>query len=124
MRAKSNYIRILRSWMDELGINGFLVFCGMWILMIVEGRCESIRTYLVRHRTVNIDVDSRGQPCKERLMTRLCNDEQETQRFSAFDVFDVALPKQVESLFSKFGLHSVYHDVVTQKLLPRSNHSI
>ena len=80
MRSKSKYTKILKSWMVEFNINGFLVFYGRLILMIVEGQSESVRTYLVRHRTVNVDVDSSGQPCKERLMTCLWDEKQGTQR--------------------------------------------
>lgn len=80
MRSKSRYIKSLTAWMAELDINGFLLFYGKLILMLVEGRSENVKIYFVRHRTVNVDVDSSGRPCKERMLTCLWDEQQETQR--------------------------------------------
>ena len=80
MRSKVRYIKTLMSWMKELDINGFLIFYGRLIVMLVEGVSECVKDYLIRHRTVNVDVDSSGRPCKERMMKCLWDRLVDTRR--------------------------------------------
>lgn len=68
MRSKQKYTRLILSWMDELALRGRVVFHRNAIWIGIHGQSESVKEYLKRHKTCNVDVDSSGRPCKERKM--------------------------------------------------------
>lgn len=75
MRNKTRYIKTLTRWIDELNLNGRLFFANYLIFILLTGETSSIREYLRRHKTCNIDVDSCRKPCKEKMINVLVQEE-------------------------------------------------
>ncbi|XP_032776471.2 RWD domain-containing protein 3 isoform X1 [Daphnia magna] len=91
IRSKIIYVKTLSQWFRELDLHGVLISYRRWIFLMVSGeknnlqvfsvaktslidqliRCPWSQLYLKRHRTQNVDIDSVGRPCKERMLTVL-----------------------------------------------------
>ena len=72
MRDQSRYVKNLSSWAEELHVElkvlhlKFRKLDNHWIIVIGnEKRVKIFKKYL---RTRNVDIDSKGRPCKERLV--------------------------------------------------------
>lgn len=75
MRNKNRYIKTITRWVDELKMNGRVFFVGYLIFILLTGETENVRDYLRRHKTCNVDIDSSGKPCKERMMNVLTQEQ-------------------------------------------------
>lgn len=72
MRNEQKYLKLLRSWAKEFSIAGKVVKTGSRnITVVLLGKNRAIAEYARRWRTQNVDIDSRGRPCKEKMMTVL-----------------------------------------------------
>lgn len=69
MRNQTKYLKTLSSWTQDLNIKTVVFFLHKLILLVCEGLTESIREFLRRFKSCNIDVDSSGKPCKEKMMS-------------------------------------------------------
>lgn len=72
MRDQSRYVKNLSTWAEELHVElkvlhlKFRKLDNHWIIVIGnEKRVKTFKKYL---RTRNVDIDSKGRPCKERLL--------------------------------------------------------
>ena len=73
MRHEKKYFKILNSWSKELGIRGKVLNAGLnAIYVVLVGSISSVSELLQRWKTQNIDVDSQGKPCKEKMISILC----------------------------------------------------
>ena len=73
MRHEQKYFKILNSWSKELGIRGKVLNAGLnAIYVVLVGSIPSVSELLQRWKTQNIDVDSQGKPCKEKMISILC----------------------------------------------------
>ncbi len=63
------YSSNVAAWAAELSVFGFLAAAPRFIALYLEGRPQDVRSYLTAHRTRFVDVDKRGKPCKERLLS-------------------------------------------------------
>lgn len=63
MHSRGSYSRLIRRWACELGLSGRLLFCGSSpiILILLLGAAGDIKEFLLRMRTRNVDVDSKGR---------------------------------------------------------------
>ncbi len=69
MRNSAKYLKNLRTWADELFVRGKVIDRGRGaVFVVLVGSDDDIRSYLRRWRTERVDIDSKGRPCKERLM--------------------------------------------------------
>lgn len=75
IRNRSRYIKTMTRWTEELKLSGRILFVGHLIFILLTGVAEDIKEYLRRHKSCNIDVDSSGKPCKERMMTVLAQEQ-------------------------------------------------
>lgn len=75
MRNKTRYIKTITRWIDELNLNGRLFFANHLILILLTGETNNVREYLRRHKTCNVDVDSCGKPCKEKMINVLVQEQ-------------------------------------------------
>lgn len=75
MRNKSRYTRTIARWVDELKLSGRIFFAGYLIFLLLTGTAESVKEYLRRHKTCNVDFDSSGKPCKEKMMNILIHEQ-------------------------------------------------
>lgn len=77
MRNEQKYLKLLNSWAKDLTLYGKVLHTGphsiyMVIIGINDSGGASVSEFLKRWRTQNVDVDSQGRPCKERLLSVLC----------------------------------------------------
>ena len=75
MRSKNRYIKTITRWVQELNLSGRLFFVSSLIFLLLAGKDSDVREYLRRHKTCNVDVDSSGKPCKERMMNVLVQEQ-------------------------------------------------
>ena len=71
MRSKPRYIAYLRSWAKELKLMVHLLFFKHYIFVVVVGQKSSKSEFMKRWKLQNIDIDSKGIPCKECKLTVL-----------------------------------------------------
>ena len=70
MRNTSSYLKLLKSWGEDLDVTVTVVNCGphrIYIQLIGREK-KSVEAFLKKWRTQCVDVDSHGQPCKERQL--------------------------------------------------------
>ena len=119
MRSKSSYSKMIKKWAGELSLTGRLIFCHKMILILLQGDMRNVKEYVVRNRTTNVDVDSRGRSCKERMLSVLCEaaflQGQEVGEFSVVDFTS----EELSSFFSQHSMEEMYTDHV-KPLLTRS----
>ena len=73
MRKEQKYFKLLNSWAKELAIAGklFKTACHS-IIVVLLGESRSLVEFLKRWKSQNVDIDSHGRPCKEKMLTILC----------------------------------------------------
>ena len=77
MRNEQKYLKLLNSWAKDLTLYGKVLHTGPHSIYVIivgvnDSGGASVSEFLKRWRTQNIDVDSQGRPCKERLLSILC----------------------------------------------------
>ena len=80
MRNEQKYLKFLNSWAKELTLYGKILHTGPHSIYVViigvnDSEGASVSEFLKRWRTQNVDVDSQGRPCKERLLSVLCQQQ-------------------------------------------------
>ena len=69
MRKSGQYVKTLETWADNLAVHAALfVSSKQGLILVMEGSSSSISKYLLQWKTQNIDVDSRGKQCKEKMI--------------------------------------------------------
>ena len=80
MRRSGPYLRTLEAWTLQLGLATLVaVSRDRGIVIIAEGDRAQLTKLLLNWKTVNIDVDSRGKPCKERMILVVYREQKENQ---------------------------------------------
>jgi len=80
MRRQKPYERLICEWTQSLGISGFLLISPHLILIFLSARdASAVPRYLQLHRTETVDVDSKGRPCREKMLTVLLEQQQRQQ---------------------------------------------
>lgn len=69
MRNRTKYLKTLTSWTQDLDLKTVVIFLHKQILLVCEGLTANVREFLRRFKSCNIDVNSSGKPCKERMMS-------------------------------------------------------
>ncbi|XP_071941237.1 RWD domain-containing protein 3-like [Antedon mediterranea] len=68
MRARTKYCKKLCKWALDLSVRGGIFFVKNLIFILLNGSQINVKEFLVRLKTQNVDVDSHGKSCKERMM--------------------------------------------------------
>jgi len=69
MRDANQYMKTLAKWCADLRLVMLLLVAkDMGVVVVVEGEEDGLSSLITRWKTVNIDVDKKGRPCKERLL--------------------------------------------------------
>jgi hypothetical protein len=73
MNDHKGYSKLLSTWARQLRLGGVL-FLSLHctprprnLFLVLDAKCEGTDEFLTRLRTQNVDVNMRGQPCKERM---------------------------------------------------------
>ena len=119
MRDRKNYLKILAQWANDLSLQGTVIFCNSTkrILLILASSdpvngSNYFKEFHVKLRTTNVDVDSAGRPCKERMATVLFPSIK-INRKNVFKEFSVVqIPNKdaidLETFFHQLSLEDVY----------------
>jgi hypothetical protein len=102
MRCKASYTRTIVDWTRQLDLVGRLIFHNgqQLIVLIVQGASHDVKECLTRLRTCNVDVDSRGRSCKERMMSVISDVNTIQQCFSDFAVVETWSSLELSQVFS------------------------
>ena len=119
MRDRKNYLKVLAQWANDLSLQGTVIFCNSTkrILLILASSdpvngSNYFKEFHVKLRTTNVDVDSAGRPCKERMATVL-SPSIKINRKNVFKEFSVVqIPNKdaidLETFFHQLSLEDVY----------------
>lgn len=123
MRSKSSYCKLIKKWVLELGLVGRLIFCQRLIFILLQGNQKAIKEYIVRNRTTNVDVDSKGKSCKERMLSVLCEvATHPEQKMVGFSIEEFG-PQELTAFFAEQNLENIYSNHVLRLLLGPSGSS-
>ncbi|XP_060064764.1 RWD domain-containing protein 3-like [Ylistrum balloti] len=114
MRGRNKYVKTIQNWCTELGLEGKLLFQGKLILILLQGPQSKIKDFIIRQKSVRVDVDSRGRSCKEKLMRVLCEQRSSSssKRFTEFEVKDCETPRELQNVFTETGHEDLFHNFV------------
>ncbi|XP_041359860.1 RWD domain-containing protein 3-like [Gigantopelta aegis] len=113
MRAKTKYVKLIEKWVKELELTGRLLFCNRLILLLLQGESDRLKEYITKHKTSIVDVDSKGHPCKEKMMSVLCNKQLDNQSsFSDFEVVEYACLEDLREAFQKYKMDNLFENYV------------
>lgn len=122
IRDRKKYAKSLKQMTKSTSVSGVLMILARSvstskakIVLLVEGNQENLKDYEKLHRTQNVDVDSYGRPCKERLLKKLCADlrPQKERRFtSEFEVVEMNRVDDMKEKFDKYNLIEIYEKYV------------
>ncbi|XP_055924213.1 RWD domain-containing protein 3-like isoform X1 [Argiope bruennichi] len=116
IRQRNRYLKALRTWASELNIVGILIFCQKWIFLIIQGSKKNVKDYIIHHRTICIDVDSSGKPCKEK-MSKILFEGDSPKSFSSFLVEELSTLKNLEEYLKFKNLEIIYQEVLKPLIL-------
>ena len=86
MRNSSNYLKTLEDWTEQFDLTGAVVISKEeGIIFMLEGDKYGVSKFLQSWKSVNIDVDSRGRPCKEKMLQIL--HRKKTENLLLFPIF-------------------------------------
>ena len=76
MRSKAKYTRLMGEFTSSCQLRGHLLFYKKFILIFLRGERARILEWHRLMTTENVDVDSRGRPCKERMLKEVFQSSQ------------------------------------------------
>ena len=70
MRNRQKYCKHLKKWSSDLGVGvSVFVLKEVRFAVVLRGDRREVDQFLVNWKTQCVDVDAKGKPCKEKLMT-------------------------------------------------------
>jgi len=105
MRNYTAYIKSLRKWTGNLNLRSVLLISknqGLYFLSV--GHKDDLSRLMVAWKTETIDVDSRGKPCKEKMIQVIIR-EPWTQVIS-LQTFETIETDCLSSALTRLGFHS------------------
>lgn len=110
MRCRDSYLKNLKKWSGQLQTNTLVLFCGKIILVTLKESDISIEEFIKRLRSRKVDIDSAGKPCKERMMSILCNEVYGLQYEVKFCVVELKDKAELSKFF--LSMEKVYEDFI------------
>ena len=114
MRNSSNYVKTLENWTEEFSLTGVLVFSkDKGIVLMLEGEKYGISKFIQNWKSVNIDVDSRGRPCKEKMIQFLYRKETQNLLLTAVskEKFYVVKTEKLCNHFQGFAVNDLINRI-------------
>lgn len=116
IRSRSRYIKYLKGFSKEFSVVCLLAFIQRNTFLLLRGADVSVKQFLLQQKSQKVDIDSSGQPCKEKMLTTLgkidsSNVEKLSSHFIIADHLD----------FNKFKeyLDTIgYNDIFKMYILP------
>lgn len=80
---------------------------------MITGVASSIEAFITRLKTQKIDVDSTGKPCKEKMMSVICNKPMHSNQETKFEVLSVSDSQALNELFqTSLLMREIYKDFI------------
>ncbi|XP_036907261.1 RWD domain-containing protein 3 [Sturnira hondurensis] len=116
MRARARYVKAVRQWATDLGLTGRLAFLGRAILLLLQGRRDDVKEYLVLQKTCRVDVDASGKKCREKMLSVLFEGPAQPQhaRFPEFGVREYPGVDELRREFEAAGLQGLLSGFVPE----------
>ena len=109
MRNQVKYVKHLQTWTTQLDIKLFVVHLEFlskhWLL--IQSTEDQLKQFMKNLKTQNVDVDSKGKPCKERLSTILYTKSVKTPHVDNFNEETVKSKSELLSIFSRLKLEVI-----------------
>ena len=87
MRKSGSYIRTLESWSTQLGLVTLVITSrDQGIVLLSHGDKCQMTKFLLNWKSTNIDVDSKGKPCKERMIQILHREKVDDKHISLIGI--------------------------------------
>lgn len=116
MRSKVRYTHTILKWATGLALAGCLLFVGKFIFIVLQGPAANVKEYIKLQRSSNVDVDSRGKKCKERMMSVLHQGIFLGKGFKDFSVIECSNQQEVLEIFRRTELVPLYEDHIVPRL--------
>lgn len=116
MRSKVRYTHTILKWATGLALAGCLLFVGKFIFIVLQGHAANVKEYIKLQRSSNVDVDSRGKKCKERMMSVLHQGIFLGKGFKDFSVIECSNQQEVQEIFRRTELVPLYEDHIVPRL--------
>ncbi|CAD5124510.1 DgyrCDS12790 [Dimorphilus gyrociliatus] len=116
MRAKEKYIKNIRTWMRNFDLTGRILFYKKFIYIVLQGKDENTKKFLREYKTNNVDVDSKGQPCKERMTKTLSHTAIKDKRMENVFVEEFTQIEDMKSFFNDTGLQELWCEHVRKSI--------
>lgn len=116
MRSKVRYTHTILKWATGLALAGCLLFVGKFIFIVLQGHAANVKEYIKLQRSSNVDVDSRGKKCKERMMSVLHQGILLGKGFKDFSVIECSNQQEVLEIFRRTELVPLYEDHIVPRL--------
>lgn len=116
MRSKVRYTHTILKWATGLALAGCLLFVGKFIFIVLQGHAANVKEYIKLQRSSNVDVDSRGKKCKERMMSVLHQGILLGKGFKDFSVIECSNQQEVQEIFRRTELVPLYEDHIVPRL--------
>ncbi|XP_040573845.1 RWD domain-containing protein 3-like [Lepeophtheirus salmonis] len=116
MRNEKRYVKNLKIWTTELDLQVRLLQFNKGILLLLMGELNSVKDFVARLRNRNVDVDSRGKPCKEKMSKVLCSLNSESPFVFVSPIWNKEIPFQfinekrlhIRDFLSQYNLNELY----------------
>ncbi|CAF1462564.1 unnamed protein product [Adineta steineri] len=102
MRSPNIYMKHLYQWTNELNITGRILVIPHRIYILIEGKHENLKKFIIKLKSETVDIDSRGRPCKERLLTQIVEFNKHPSNFINFEKIEFNNQNELISYLIKF----------------------
>ena len=102
MRSEAKYFKLLKSWAKQLQLSGKVLNTGLHsIYTVITGEGREVDEFLKRWKTQCVDIDSHGRPCKEKMISILCQEVIKEKMIDEFSYvneprFSILLPSPIQ----------------------------
>ncbi|CAF1257359.1 unnamed protein product [Rotaria sordida] len=107
MRSPNIYMKHLYQWTNELNITGRVLIIPHNIFILIEGKNENLKKFIIKLKTETVDIDSRGRPCKERLLTQIVELNNHISKFNNFEKIEFNNQNELELYLIKFEYNAL-----------------
>ncbi|CAF3709422.1 unnamed protein product [Rotaria sp. Silwood1] len=102
IRSPNIYMKHLHQWTNELNITGRIFIIPHNIFILIEGKNENLKKFIIKLKTETVDIDSHGRPCKERLLTQIIELNNHSSKFNNFEKIEFNNRNELELYLIKF----------------------
>ena len=114
MRNQTKYVKHLQAWTSQLSISVLILHVEFlakhWILVNYTEENE-LKQFMKNLKTQNVDVDSKGKPCKERLSTILCTKSSLSKFKENFKEENVKSKSELQSILKQIELENILEEL-------------